>query len=374
MNKWSRQIFSTTLWVLVAFSAASQVRVDKEYDKLFAVNPGDKVDVTNKYGEVIVQTWYKDSVRVKVNVEARGKHEYAVNKAMRRVDIELRKIGNLIVAETEIEKKGGMLSELMGEVSNVSNSLFSNQKFTVDYEIWLPADVAISIENRYGNVYLAQLEGPVDLTLAHGDIRGNRIDHKIDLKHSFGKVTFDYIKEGEISLRGSEFKVDEADELFFESSSSEISIQKSNTLKFNSRNDKFYLDQVKNIHGDGSFTDLNLANLAITARLDFSYGDIYLNGIAHDFDEVTISGKSTDINLVLDQASYIQAKITGPEKSMFLPNSMLTLRREALEDDRVSLTGTVGNTNTNISSMNVKANHGKIIVAISEVPIFTSRD
>lgn len=374
MSKWSRQICSTIVLVLFAFCATSQVRVDKEYDKLFALNPGDKVDVTNKYGEVIIQTWYKDSVRIKVNVEARGKNEYAVNKAMRRVDIDLRKIGNLVSAETDITKKGGMLSELVGEVSDVSNSLFSNQKFTVDYEIWLPADVALSIDNRYGNVYLAQLEGPVDLTLAHGDIRGNRIDHKIDLKHSFGKVTFDYIKEGEIDLRGSEFKLDEADKLFFESSSSEISVKKSNTLKFNSRNDKFYLDQVKNIRGDGSFTDLNLSKLAITARLDFSYGDIYLNGIANDFDEVTISGKSTDINLVLDQSSYIQTKITGPEESMFLPNSMLTLQREELEDEQVVLSGTVGNTNTNISSLNVKANNGKIIVAISEVPIFTSRD
>ncbi|MDW3197243.1 MAG: hypothetical protein R8G66_33000 [Cytophagales bacterium] len=374
MSKWSRQIYSTIILVLVAFCATCQVRVDKEYDQLFALNPGDKVEVTNKYGEVIIQTWYKDSVRIKVNVEARGKNEYAVNKAMRRVDIDLRKIGNLVAAETEIEKKGGMLSELVGEVSDVSNSLFSNQKFTVDYEIWMPADVALSIDNRYGNVYLAQMEGVVDLTLAHGDIRGNRINNQIDLKHSFGKVTFDYIKEGEISLRGSEFKLDEADELFFESSSSEISVKKGNTLKFNSRNDKFYLDKVKNIHGDGSFTDLNLATLAITARLDFSYGDIYLNGIANDFDEVTITGKSTDINLVIDQSSYIQAKISGPEESMFLPNSMLTLQREELEDEQVTLSGTVGNTNTDISTMNVKANNGKIIVAISEVPIFTSRD
>ncbi len=374
MSKWSRQICSTVVLVLVAFYATSQVRVDKEYDELFALNPGDKVEVTNKYGEVIIQTWYKDSVRINVHVEARGKNGSAVNKAMRRVDIDLRKIGNLVTAQTDIEKKGGMLSELVGEVSDVSNSLFSNQKFTVDYEIWLPADVPVSIDNRYGNVYLAQLEGPVDLTLAHGDIRGTRIDHKIDLRHSFGKVTFDYIKEGEINLRGSEFKLDEAHQLFFESSSSEISVKQVNALKFDSRNDKFHLGQVKNVHGDGSFTDLNLTTLAITARLDFSYGDIYLNGIARDFEEVIISGKSTDINLVLDQASYIQTKISGPEESMFLPNSMLTLQREELADEQVSLSGTVGNTNTEISTLNVKANNGKIIVAISEVPIFTSRD
>lgn len=374
MRKRNQQIFSTLALVVMSICAMGQVRMDKEYDRVFPWSPGDKVDVVNKYGEVIIQTWYKDSVRIKVTIEAKGKNSYTVNKTMRRIDVDLRKIGNLIAAQTEVEKKGGMLSELVGEVSDVSNSLFSNQKFTVDYEIWMPAEVAITIDNRYGNVYLAQLEGPVDLTLAHGDIRGNRIDNQIDLKHSFGKVTFDYIKSGDINLRGSEFKLDEADELSFESSSSEISVKRSNAIKFNSRNDKFYLEQVENLYGDGSFTDLNLASLVNTARLDFSYGDIYLNGIAQDFEEVTITGKSTDINLVLDQSSYIRTKITGPEESMFLPNSMLTLQREELEEGQVSLIGTVGNTNTEISSLQIQANNGKIIVAISEVPIFTSRD
>lgn len=372
--KWSIKISSTLILFASVLFAYGQVKVDKEYDQVFLLEPGDKVDVVNKYGEVIVQTWYKDSVRIKVNVEAKGKNDYAVSKAMRRINIELRKIGNLINAQTEVQKKGGILSELVNEVSDYSNSLLSNQKFTVDYEIWIPADAPISIDNRYGNVYLATLEGDVSLSLAHGDIRGNRIEDRIDLSHSFGKTTFEYIKEGDLSLRGSEFKLDEAEELFFESSSSEISVKKSKTIKFASRNDKFYLDEVQTISGDGSFTDLNLERLGDIARVDFSYGDIYLNGIAKTFNEVTITGKSTDINLVLDQSSYIQAKIVGPEENMFLPNNMLTLKREELEDDQVSLSGTVGNTNNDISTLNVTANSGKLIVAISEVPIFTSRD
>lgn len=374
MMKWSKLIYSALLCVAFGWAAHAQVKVDKEYDQGFALEPGDKVDLVNKYGEVIVHTWYRDSVRIKVNVEAKGKNDYAVSKAMRRIDIDLRKIGNLIAAQTEVEKKGGFLSELVNEVGDYSNSLLGNQKFTVDYEIWVPADVPLSIENRYGNVYMATMESEVSLTLAHGDLRGNRIENKIDLNHSFGKATFEYIKEGDINLRGSEFKLDEAGELFFESSSSEISVKTSDNLKFNSRNDKYYVDEVQTLYGDGSFTDLNLERLGDIGRIDFSYGDIFLNGIAKAFEEVTITGKSTDINLVLDQSSYIQARIKGPEENMFLPNSMLTLKREEMDDDQVALSGTVGNTNDQISTLNVTANNGKLIVAISEVPIFTSRD
>ena len=90
---------------------------------------------------------------------------------------------------------------------------------------------------------------------------------------------------------------------------------------------------------------------------------------------VSIVGKSTDINLVLDQASYFKSRIEGPEERMVLPNSMLTLQRQELDDGKsISLNGFVGNTNSKVGDLSVIAKGGKLIVAIQETPIFSKQD
>ena len=48
--------------------------MEEKYDKTFAIGEIGNVDISNKYGEVIVNTWYKDSVRIQVSVSANGKN------------------------------------------------------------------------------------------------------------------------------------------------------------------------------------------------------------------------------------------------------------------------------------------------------------
>ena len=81
----------------------------------------------------------------------------------------MRKIGQLIIVDTEIEKRSGTLSELFKDVEDYSKALFGSQKLTVNIEIWLPENIDLSINNKYGDIYLVRLSGEVDITLAHGD-------------------------------------------------------------------------------------------------------------------------------------------------------------------------------------------------------------
>ena len=52
MSKWSRLICSTVILVWSGFGASGQVRVDKEYDQLFALNPDLQVVMVSAYGDM----------------------------------------------------------------------------------------------------------------------------------------------------------------------------------------------------------------------------------------------------------------------------------------------------------------------------------
>lgn len=367
-----KKCFNILLSLLVTLTALGQVRQERDFVGSFSASEEAKVEIVSKYGEVIVRTWDLDSVRFEVLVRAEGKNSSIVAKSMARVEVKFREVGSVISAVTEISKGGGFLGNVMNEVEG---AMGGSNKLKVDYQVWLPKGVMLSVVSKYGDIYLADLDGKVDINLSHGDVKANNFSNTLKLKHSFGKSSFGSIQEGAFTLRGADISVAEAKNLTIESGSSEISIDKVKRIQLNSRNDKIHVLDVGDMTCEGSFTKLTSDLLRGSASLVFSYGDIYLNRIMKDFDNINISGKSTDINLILNQASYIKTRLKGPEDRMILPNSMLTMQKEEYADEgKISLAGFVGHTNTKHSKLTVEADGGQLVVAIKETPIFVDRD
>lgn len=371
MNKMKAYLLSSL--ILVALVSNGQVRMEKDYSNTFEVLPGNRIEISNKYGEVIVQSWEENSVRITALVIAEGRNEEAVNKNMNRTEVSMRKVGQLISVETKIERSGG-LGTLLGDVEDYSKQLFGNQSLQVDLEVWLPMDIDLSIENKYGDIFLSSLNGEIDVTLAHGDIRGNRIEGHLDMEHSFGKANFDFVNRGRFTLRGSELVIDEGNSYSFQSSSSEIELYDTHYARLDSRNDKIKIVSINELHGFGRFTDLEAEGINRIVDLDFEFGEILMSNIEQRFTNIDLSSVSTDINLVLNQASYINATIEGDEQKMIVPNSMLSLSRDYNEEEKtVRLTGNLGPTQDFVSELTLIADGGDVIISIRDTPIFTER-
>ena len=358
----------------LALLGQAQVKMEKKFQESFDVITDNKVEISNKYGEVIIRVWNEERVKISTLVVAQGRNQEAVNKTMNRVSVRIRKVGQMITADTEIERGGGSFKDLIGGVEDYSKALFGTQRLIVNYEVWLPENIDLSISNKYGDVYLASLTGNVELTLAHGDLKANRIEGRLEMEQSFGKGSFDYVEKGKFTLRGTETTIDEGGTLIFQSSSSELNLYNTSYVKLNSRNDKVKASDVKELVGMGRFTELQAERIAKKVDLQFNFGEISLSQIDKNFNSIALKGSSTDINLVLNQASYISASIKGDEDKMIVPNSMMSLTRDFNEQDGIiTLAGMVGYSNDFESLLKVDSAKGDIIISIKETPIFTDR-
>ncbi len=355
---------------------AQSIKMEKHYDETYPAQKDGRIDIINKYGEVIIHTWAEDSVRITVQMTAEGKTTETVRKAMDKVNVVFRHVGTIITASTQVTQPGtGMLKDILTEVDDYSKNLFSSNKLTVNYEVWIPESFDLNIENRFGDIYTSSLSGDVSIDLAHGDLKTNKFFGSFTLRHSFGKSNVDFTENGTFILRGAESKIQSSVKLNIESSSSDLNIGKVDFLQLNSRNDKVAIGEVRELLAEGTFTDLNADMIMESARLDFNYGDVFITRIHKSFRSIDIIGKSADINLILDQASYIQAKIEAPEDKMFVPNSMLTLSKETVpETASIRLSGFVGNTQTTFSQLNIKSEGGQLIIAIKELPLFSNKN
>lgn len=355
--------------VFLVGSLKAQVRQEQDYQRTFSANGDTKVEIVNKYGEVIVRTWAHDSVKFEVVVKAEGRNGDVVKKAMSRVEVKFRKVGVVISGITEISSGKGLFSSMLSEVEGAVKS----NKLQIDYEVWIPEGVLLSVENKFGDVYLADLTGAVELDVSHGDIKANNIGGDLDLKQHFGKSSFAHISTAEANLRAASVEIDQVEFLKCESASSDIQLGDVQRVQFNSRNDDISIGKVRHLAGDGSFTDIIVDDANSTVNLDFSYGEIYLRRVDKEFSSVEIRGKSSDVDLVLDQASFIKTFIKGPEDKMILPNSMLALQKEMLDGGHISLSGDVGNTNTQHSKLLIELQEGKLIIAIQDTLMFSEK-
>ncbi|MFT6866488.1 MAG: hypothetical protein ACJA08_001319, partial [Cyclobacteriaceae bacterium] len=297
-KNYQRFVFSLLLLCWSIGTLAQSTRMEKQFDRSFRASEGGRLDVYNKYGEVIVRVWNEDSVRVVVNIEASGKSSEIVQKNIGRIDVSFRAVGDLITVSTVVNKGSGMFKEFLSEVDDYSKSILGSNGLTVNYEIWLPNDFNLNIENKFGNIYMADLDSRISIDLAHGDLKANKLNGQVSIKHSFGKNNIDYIKNGTLSFKGAQSKIRDAQMLNIESSSSEIELDKVTYAQLNSRNDKIYIAEAQEIVGDGTFSDLNVGVITQSANLNFNYGDIYFTRIQRDFKSISLVGKSADINLI----------------------------------------------------------------------------
>ena len=361
--------------ILASDVVYAQYNGEKNFEKSYKVSTGGEIELTNKYGHIIVHSWEQDSVYIKVKATADGKTTDVIKKSLNKVSVDFRKVGDVVLVETTFEQSTGFFGSLLSDVEDYSKNLFGSTKVAVNYEVWMPKKMDLHIENKYGNVFLSALTGFVTVDLSHGDLKANGLEKEFSLNHSFGRSRIDKLHKGTFTLKGAEVKIDKARLVNFESSSSEITLGIVEYAQFHSRNDKISIQQADDVIAEGVFTDLSIDMVLSSAQLDFNYGDVYITRVQKGFKSIDIIGKSTDINLIMDQASYISANITANEDRLLVPNSMLVLKKEnTASSGDVTLSGFVGPTQKTNGELNVLADGGGLIISILELPLYTKKN
>lgn len=369
------------LFLVIAVAAEGgngkdDTKLTKNITKSFAMTKNAEVDVINKYGKVVITAWDKDSVKVVIDIIAYGKNDDAVDKLMNKVNIEFMKSGDYLAVETEMNRKGGSFGSVLSNIEGYSKTLLNKNKVTIDYTIYMPGTAVLNLENKFGDVFIGNFDGKIDLDISHGDLKARSLNGQSDISLSYGKGRIKNMKSGFLKLKGGGIEIDEGTKINVESSSSELAFGDIKSLLINSRNDKIRAGSLNELKGTGDFTDIFVSNVELDLDLNLEYGEFYAERVGEDFNSITLNSKSTDINLVLSPKSYFNANISGNEDRMIIPNSMLSLGKKDNSDSDFdfTLSGTVGYTRDKIGKVNIKAVSADLIISIKEAAIFTKKN
>ena len=194
----------------LAFSAlqAQVYERSRELTKTFRVYEETTLEVHNKYGNIHLFPWQKDSVRIRIEVEVKANKESKADKIYDYIDFDFSHTKYYIEAKTAFRQNR---SAFWSEVSDLASTLFSgNNKAQIDYYIYLPADIEIKLENKFGNIYTTNHSGKMIIELSNGDFKANDLSGYVDFDFSFGNASIGQMDEGKLKLGYGELEIEKA--------------------------------------------------------------------------------------------------------------------------------------------------------------------
>jgi hypothetical protein len=240
--------------------------------------------------------------------------------------------------------------------------VLSNHKLQVNYEITIPENTAsVTVINRFGDVNISDVSARIDVTVAHGNLRLNDVDQFSRINMNYGKAKISRIREASIDLKSAELDLGAAEKLNLTSSSSTVQIGSVAFADLQSTNDKITIESAGTISGDVNFTTLNLYFLEEDIRLDQSYGEVAIKGVDAAFNDIRLTGKSTDYTLFFPKNSTFDLRVFTRDDKLVLPDFPGKIKKRYTDEKSkfVEATGYIGKENSG-RKVNIDAQGGLV--------------
>jgi len=329
------------LMVLTGLASYGQVfEKNRSLSRSFALDPDTEIQVSNKYGDIELISWDKDSVKFEIEVKVVSNKESKATTAFEYIDFDFKSTAHYIIAKTSFAGQGTFWSE----VKDLASTVFTGSTTThIDYRIFLPANAIIKIDHKYGNIFISDYDGPLEIKLSNGDLKAYDLSGKTKIDMQFANANINKINDGELTLGYySELRLEEADELSIDSRSSRLTIGNAGDLRVKSSRDKYFISKVLVVNATTAFSYFEIAELGKFAKIDANYGDIVIQNLTEGVSEIDLSGASTDISIFKDKEQTISLEVVYNERAGIYFDDELTNKKTLKEDEKYKLVKTIG--------------------------------
>lgn len=205
MKKAFKNIISLLL-ILAAFQGTAQEQIKKEkkryehfkernISKTYSAS-GNTLTIDNRFGDVKIETWEKNEIKVDIHIEASSTDKDYAEKSFERIDVKDSQEGKNIKFKTTL----GDRQEKMG-CNNCSSTL------EIKFEIHIPSGNSLVIENTFGDIILPDYNGTVSLTCKYGSLTTGKLTHPEKIAVDFGNADIKNVGNIDLDFKYSSIKI-----------------------------------------------------------------------------------------------------------------------------------------------------------------------
>lgn len=333
----------------------------RSFIKSLPVDRETTLEIFNKYGTIQITPSTKDSVLIRAEVKAYAKDNSKLSKMFDGISVDFTNTKYIVRAETEFTSN---INTLFESFKGMTSKIISyDSRVEINYYISVPEYVNLKIDNKYGDIYMEDCSGELNISLSNGSLKANSIGKNSKVKLIFCDAQINSIASGNLDASFSELTIGSAGDLTINSISSKYDIKKAGSIRGESRRDKFFIGNVESLQGDAYFTDYRLETSTREIDLITRYGNVDVRQIEKSFELINIKSSYTDISLTFDQGSSYNLDVRHINAFLVLPDKNTQTEEKALNEDRKEYitSGTVGRS-PGKSKLKIDATHGNIYI------------
>lgn len=171
--------------ITVSNQTGGDAERSKSFSKTFSVDNGDKVSFNNQYGSMVIKTWDRKEVKVDVEIKAYSNSDSDVQKLIDEVTIDANKTGDQVSVKTNMSDRNGRYGRVI-----TNGSTKWRREIKVNYVVYMPAVNALTAQQQYGNMELADYSGPTSLKVQYGNLTAGNLNSGNNYIYvQYGKAT-----------------------------------------------------------------------------------------------------------------------------------------------------------------------------------------
>jgi hypothetical protein len=341
--------------LLAASITLSAEEVKKEFHKEYTPAPGTTLEINNRYGDVVIASWDKNQIVIDVKITVELPNKEKAEKLLSYIDVQFTESGNLIMARTVIDDK-----------FSFSGWGGDSRKFSIDYNVKMPAGTDLTLSNRYGNTKINELTGLVKLDIKYGNLTAGRLTRQNEkpwssLNLAYGKGTIDEAGWMTLNLRYTgNLDITKSTALLIDSRYSKISLGETSSVVGESKYDNLRIGSIKNLDLDNGYSDVNIGTLVTKLNYEGSYGSFAIEKIPAEFESINLATRYMGVKLGIAQnASY---ELDGHVRYGGLKYNEDNFRfdRRIIENNSTEIAGVVGKEDSPSAKVKVEASYGTV--------------
>jgi hypothetical protein len=343
LNNMKRVTFKILLPVIfiVAFGTnvlAAKEEFSKVLQKEFPANTQTDLEINNKYGDVHIENWDQNSIRivVKITVDARDKN--AADDLLDKLNVDFAQEGNHISAITKIAEDFGKSHFSFGN---------NGKKFSIDYTVNMPKSNALKIINKYGNIFIDEMNGFVDVDLKYGEMNINKLS-RADEK-PMNQIVMAYAKAHiidcnwlKLQVSYSGIDIERSKALILLSKYSQGNLGRTSSLVGDNSYDTYQVDALSNLVIEGKYSNFKINNVAKKVNLNTKFTDFQISSIPAGFESIEVNNQYGKIDLGIERGASYKLDATAKYTNIDYPSENAKVNKIS-ENTRMSVNGTVGN-------------------------------
>jgi hypothetical protein len=350
----TRVTLAAALFCAVALSASAE-EVKKEFHREMVPTDNTTLTVINKFGAVVTETWDRNNIVIDVTVKIEHPSSDRARKMLEMITVEFTETDGNLKAETVFSSDFSSMS-WKG----------SNNNFSINYNIKMPANVNLDLNNKYGNVVVDEVSGQATLNVKYGDLtvtkltRGNTKPLNTIIV-AYGKATVYELGWAEINARYvGMFSVDRAVALLVDSKYSKVSVNEVSSLVADSKYDGYTIGEANNVVIMGGYTDLRFKKVNKKLEVDTKYGNLSVDLIPAGFTKANVKAGYCAVRLGIDPAACYRLDASSSYGSVKLNDSNFSADKRIVGNTSTELAGKVGKCSNPVSEVNINTSYGSV--------------